>query len=112
MCFNGLLKEKVSLTVGDWIRYACLAANPLLSAFAEMATDMESITAMMPSNRKTDTGFQLPYLDLTLALFKGQGLGNARSNEIGICTVDLLKMRRVTLIHSDAMILQSKMYIN
>ena len=27
-------KEKVHLTVGDRMRYACLAANPLLSAFA------------------------------------------------------------------------------
>ena len=33
MCFIGILKENVPLTVGDWMRYACLAANPLLSAF-------------------------------------------------------------------------------
>ena len=29
MFFIGILKE---LTVDDWMRYACLAANPLLSA--------------------------------------------------------------------------------
>ena len=34
MCFNGILKENVPLTVGDWMRYACLAANPLLLALA------------------------------------------------------------------------------
>ena len=33
MYFIGILKEKVSLTVDDWMIYACLAANPLLSAF-------------------------------------------------------------------------------
>ena len=33
MCFIEILKEKVPLAVGDWMRYACLAANPLLSAF-------------------------------------------------------------------------------
>ena len=33
MCFTGILKEKVPLTVGDWMKYACRAANPLLSAF-------------------------------------------------------------------------------
>ena len=34
MCFNGILKENVPLTVSDWMRYACLVANSLLSAFA------------------------------------------------------------------------------
>ena len=34
MCFNGILKENVSLTVGDLVRYACLAENPLSSALA------------------------------------------------------------------------------
>ena len=33
MCFNGILKENVPLTVDDWMRYACFAANQLLSAF-------------------------------------------------------------------------------
>ena len=34
ICFNEILKENVPFTVGDWLRYICLAANPLLSALA------------------------------------------------------------------------------
>ena len=34
MCFDGILKENVPLTVGDWVPYACLTANTLLSALA------------------------------------------------------------------------------
>ena len=30
------------------------------------------VTLQLPSNRKSDTGFQLLYLDLTLTLSKGQ----------------------------------------
>ena len=33
MSLNGIVKENVPLTVGDWMRYAFLAANPLLSAY-------------------------------------------------------------------------------
>ena len=34
MCFNEIRKENVSLTVGAWMRYACLATKRLLSALA------------------------------------------------------------------------------
>ena len=32
MSFNAILKENVPSTVDDWMIYACLTANPLISA--------------------------------------------------------------------------------
>ena len=38
ICFNGILRENVPLTVDDWMRYACLAANPLLLTLAAVVS--------------------------------------------------------------------------
>ena len=55
----------------------------------DAVTDRASI--QLPSNRKSDTGFQLQCLDC-LDLFRGQGLENTFRMRFGHCTQDLLKI--------------------
>ena len=56
MCFIGILKENVPLTVGDWMRYACLAANPLLSAFTAVMLCLYTTIDLDPEPLKSHLG--------------------------------------------------------
>ena len=49
-------KRNVPLTVGDWMRYACLAANPLLSALLQLLLCLYTTIDYGPEPLKSHLG--------------------------------------------------------